>query len=367
MKYYLIAGEASGDLHASNLMRELKRIDNKAQFRFFGGDLMQAQGGTLVKHCREMAYMGFVEVLVNLPSIFQNLKECKTDLLANRPDVLILVDFPGFNLKIANFAKKNGIKVFYYIAPKAWAWNKKRVHQIKKYVDKLFCILPFEVEFFAEHGIHAHYVGNPLQDAIANHTYLPDFLNKNNLSDKPIVALLPGSRKQELKRILPVMLATVPKFPEYQFVIAGAPNFKAEQYQELGSNNIPVLFGQTYDLLKNAQAAIVTSGTATLETALLNVPQVVVYKANALSVAIARKLVTIKFISLVNLIMDKKVVEELIQEECNPFKIEEELHKILEDETYKNQMLQHYTTLATLVGEAGASERAAELISNDNN
>ncbi|SMO32997.1 lipid-A-disaccharide synthase [Solitalea koreensis] len=363
MKYYIIAGEASGDLHGSNLMRALKMIDAQAEFRFWGGDLMLAESENIRKHYKEMAFMGFVEVAVNLRQILRNLADCKDDLLANRPDVLILVDFPGFNLKIAEFAKREGIKVCYYISPKVWAWNQKRVLKIKKVVDKMFCILPFEVDFYKAWGMEVNYVGNPLLDAIEVYPFTSNFRDENNLDGKPIVALLPGSRKQEIERLLPEMLKVTTDFPDHQFVIAGAPTFDKAYYQQFmaGKNN-PIVFGHTYDLVRNAQAALVASGTATLETALLNTPQVVCYKGNPLSIAIAKLLIKIKFISLVNLIMDKLVVQELIQEDCNHKKIKAELNSILNDPKYRQAMLNNYAQLQERMGDPGASERTAKLI-----
>lgn len=363
MTYYLIAGEASGDLHGANLMKALKREDSNAQFRFLGGDLMKAQGGDLVRHYSEMAFMGFVEVLLNIRTILKNLKHTKADLLANRPDALILIDFPGFNLKIAQFAKENGIKVFYYISPKVWAWNQKRVLKIQKVVDKMFCILPFEVDFYRSWGMAVDYVGNPLLDAIADFNIDESFRLQHALGEKAIVALLPGSRKQEIKRVLPDMLKILEKFPAYQFVIAGAPGFSEEFYKGIvGRKDVPVVYNQTYDLLKNADAAIVTSGTATLETALLDVPQIVVYKGNPVSIAIARLLVKIKYISLVNLIMDKPVVMELIQKDCNAEALTSELNAILHDPLNRSQMLINYQQLAERMGEPGASAKTARLI-----
>ena len=362
MRYYIVAGEASGDLHGANLMKALKNLDAKAEFRFFGGDLMQAQGGTLVKHYADMAFMGFLEVLMNLRTVLKNISFCKQDVLAYQPDVLILVDFPGFNLKIADFAKKHNIKVYYYISPKVWAWNQKRVLKIKKVVDKMFCILPFEVDFYKEWGMEVDYVGNPLLDAIAAFTPQNDFLTSYNLGDKKIIALLPGSRKQELQYLLPDMLAVADKLPEYQFVIAGAPSFNQEHYDSfLKGRNIPVVFCATYDLLHHAHAALVTSGTATLETALFKVPEVVLYKGGRISIAIARMLVKIRFISLVNLIMDKEVVKELIQEDCNAEQILKELKPLLDGEKRVLQ-LQQYQLLADKMGLPGASEKTAKLI-----
>ncbi len=362
MKYYLVAGEASGDLHGANLMKALKKEDSASEFRYFGGDKMHDEGGELVKHYADMAFMGFTEVLLNLSTIFKNLKACKKDILAYQPDVLILIDFPGFNLKIADFAKENGIKVCYYISPKVWAWNQKRVLRIKRVVDQLFCILPFEVDFYASWGMKVHYVGNPLLDEITQFNLKRDFRSKEGLNDKPIIALLPGSRKQEIERLLPEMLSVIENFPNHQFVIAAAPTFNADYYHQfIGNKLVKLVFAQTYDLLSAANSAIVASGTATLETALFKVPQVVVYKGGAISIAIARLLVKIKFISLVNLIMDKKVVTELIQEDCNTQKITDELSFIVEG-AQRAAMLKDYEDLSLKMGTAGASERTAKLI-----
>ena len=364
MKYYLIAGEASGDLHGANLMKALAERDTRAEFRFFGGDLMLAEGGTLVKHYADMAFMGFVEVLANLPAILKNLKLSKTDLLSWQPDALILIDFPGFNLKIAEFAKKNGIMVCYYISPKVWAWNQKRVLKIKKVVDHMFCILPFEVDFYKQWGMDVDYVGNPLLDAKAAFKPDVDFYKNNNLSpEKKIIALLPGSRKQEIDRLLPDMLAASKQFPECQFVIAAAPSFNGSFYDQfLGDRKIPVLFNATYDLLNNAEAAVVASGTATLETALFHVPQLVVYKGNNVSISIARLVIKIKFISLVNLIMDKVVVKELIQQDCSPENIANELDLLVNDKGYRETMLNIYYELDERMGKPGASAKTADII-----
>jgi lipid-A-disaccharide synthase len=364
MKYYLVAGEASGDLHGANLMRALKAADPDAAFRYFGGDKMQQEGGTLVKHYADMAFMGFTEVVLNLRTILRNMKSCKQDILDYQPDALILIDFPGFNLKIAEFAKSKGIKVCYYISPKVWAWNQKRVLKIKKVVDKMFCILPFEVAFYKGWDMDIDYVGNPLLDEIA--LFKPDeqFLQHNKLEGKKIVALLPGSRKQEIERLLPVMLQAAEGFTDYHFVIAGAPTFDTAYYKALaGGKNLNLVFGQTYNLLHYAHAAIVASGTATLETALFHVPQVVVYKGGTISIAIARMLVKIKFISLVNLIMDKKVVTELIQEDCNVPLLSATLRDILVGPV-REQMNVDYKALTEIMGAPGASARTAELILN---
>jgi lipid-A-disaccharide synthase len=365
MKYYLVAGEASGDLHGANLMKELKKLDPQAKFRYFGGDLMRAEGGTLVKHYADMAFMGFFEVVVNLRAILKNMAACKADIAQYQPDVLILIDFPGFNLKIAAFAKELNLPVNYYISPKVWAWNQKRVLKIKKIVDHLFCILPFEVDFYKEWGMNVDYVGNPLLDAVAAFNPDTDFLQKNKLTDKKLIALLPGSRKQEINYLLPDMLAVADQFPDYQFVIAGAPSFAADYYQQyLKGKPIPVLFDATYDILNNAYAAIVASGTATLETALFNVPQVVVYKGNPISIAIGRMLIRINFISLVNLIVNRGIVKELIQQDCNPLSIGAEIDAILNNPEYRQTMLTNYDELDNKMGQPGASAKTAALIVN---
>ena len=362
MKYYLVAGEASGDLHGANLMKALKELDPAAEFRFFGGDLMQAEGGTLVKHYADMAFMGFVEVVVNLRAILKNMKACKDDIAAYQPDVMVLIDFPGFNLKIAEYAKSIGLPVNYYISPKVWAWNQKRVLKIKRIVDHLFCILPFEVDFYKTWGMDVDYVGNPLLDAITAFKPNAEFLQDNKLSDKKIIALLPGSRKQEINYLLPDMVAVARQYKEYQFIIAGAPSFKPDFYNSfLEGTDIPVIFNATYDLLTNAHAAIVASGTATLETALFNVPQVVVYKGNALTIAIARMLVKIKFISLVNLIVNREIVKELIQQDCNEIKMAAELRAIVEEGAYREMMLKNYDALDQRMGQPGASAKTASL------
>jgi len=363
MKYYLIAGEASGDLHGANLMKALKQADQQAEFRFYGGGLMLSEGGTLVKHYADMAFMGFVEVVVNLRTILKNLSLCKQDIASYQPDVLILIDFPGFNLKIAEFAKENGLLVCYYISPKVWAWNQKRVLKIKRVVDHMFCILPFEVDFYKQWGMKVDYVGNPLLDAISAFEPAANFYQHNQLSAKKIIALLPGSRKQEISYLLPDMLTVADQFPDHQLIIAGAPSFNKFFYSQfLGNRDIPVLFNATYDLLKNADAAIVASGTATLETALFHVPQVVVYKGNAVSITIARMVIKIKFISLVNLIMDNGVVKELIQQDCNPQSMAAELELLINNKIYRDAMLKNYNKLDERMGKPGASAKTAALI-----
>ena len=370
MKYYLIAGEASGDLHASNLMQSLKKIDADAEFRFFGGDLMRAQGGTLVKHYREMAYMGILPVLMNLPTILKNMAFCKRDIAAYRPDVVILVDYPGFNLKIAKFVKTRlGIPVHYYISPKVWAWKEYRVKSFKKYVDEMLCILPFEVDFFKKHNYRVHYVGNPTVDGIAARTFqdetMPEFIAANGLPDKPIIALLAGSRKNEISENLPAMLQSVKAFEGYQAVIAGAPGIDSDFYAKYTQgNSVTVIFGQTYRILAQAQAALVTSGTATLETALLDVPQVVCYKTPLpwLSYWAFKNILHTPYISLVNLICGREVVRELFAKFFTVDAIREELKRLLHVQNYRQTMRDNYRELRDIVGNSGASGRAAKII-----
>jgi lipid-A-disaccharide synthase len=366
MKYYIIAGEASGDLHGSNLMKALKKEDSQADFRIWGGDLMESASGDLRKHYRDLAFMGFVEVVKNLRTIFTNIRFCKRDILDYQPDVLILIDYPGFNLRIAEWAKAKGIRVFYYISPQIWAWHTSRVHNIKKWVDKMFVILPFEQDFYKKYNYHADFVGHPLLDAIAQFQPDNDFLSKNNIGEKPIIALLPGSRKQEIAKVLPEMLSSIAHFPDYQFVIAGAPSQSEAFYQAIlnqqnAENKVKIVFNQTYQLLYLAKAALVTSGTATLETALFDVPEVVCYKGSSISYQIAKRLIDLKYISLVNLIADEEVVKELIQDECNETTIVAALENILNTD---NQLFvkNKYAELKEKLGNVGASERCAKLI-----
>jgi lipid-A-disaccharide synthase len=364
MKYYIIAGEASGDLHGSNLMKALKEKDPAPEFRFWGGDMMAAQGGTLVKHYRDLAFMGFLEVAMNLRTILNNIKFCKEDIKNNRPDVLILVDYPGFNLRIAKFAKQLGIKVVYYISPQLWAWKEGRVEIIKKYVDEMMVILPFEEDFYKKHGVHSHFVGHPLLDAISTLEDIESdyFKVDNGLNEKEIIALLPGSRKQEVEKMLEIMLSVRPYFKEYQFVIAGAPSLPKDFYEKYVDDNVHFVSNKTYDLLRCSKAALVTSGTATLETALLNIPEVVCYRGSTISYAIAKRLVkNIKYISLVNLIMDREVVKELIQNELNTNNLVEELKKILETEK-RFEVFKDYELLREKLGGKGASGNAADVI-----
>lgn len=365
MKYYIIAGEASGDLHGSNLMKELKKKDPQAEFRFWGGDLMQEAGGTMVRHYRDLAFMGFVEVAMNIRTILKNISFCKKDIAAYQPDVVILIDYPGFNLRIAPYAKSLGIPVVYYISPQVWAWKSGRVKLIRQVVDKMLVILPFEKDYYRnEWDFETEFVGHPLIDAIAQRE-TPDeaaFRQKWQLSSKAIIALLPGSRKQEIQTKLPIMLSVVDDFPEYQFVIAGAPGQEREFYQPFLKNGVQLVENQTYNLLQLSHAALVTSGTATLETALLNVPQVVCYKGSRISYEIGKRLIrNIQFISLVNLIMNREVVTELIQNDLNYKNLKEELSKILEG-SKRTEMLSAYNQLRNTLGGRGASERAAQEI-----
>jgi len=365
MKYYIIAGEASGDLHGSNLMKALYKEDAKADFRFWGGELMLNVGGTLVKHYRELAFMGFAEVVMNLKTILNNITFCKTDILEFNPDVIIFIDYPGFNMRIAKWAKLRGIKTHYYIAPQIWAWKENRIKAVKRDFDKLFVILPFEKDFFeVKHHFPVDFVGHPLIDAIHNRekTDEDSFRKNNNLDKKPIIAILPGSRKQEITKMLSVMLSIVGDFPAYQFVIAGAPSQDYNFYEKfLSTINVKFVSNKTYDLLSIATAALVTSGTATLETALFKVPEVVCYKGSWASYQIAKRIITLKYISLVNLIMDEEVVTELIQEKFNSKNLKKELSKLL-DATNRKSLLEKYNVLETKLGGIGASEKTAKLI-----
>ncbi|KGO94123.1 lipid-A-disaccharide synthase [Flavobacterium subsaxonicum] len=365
MKYYIIAGEASGDLHGANLMKELFKKDPMAEIRFWGGDLMQQTGGTLVKHYRDLAFMGFAEVVQNLKTILNNIKICKEDILAFKPDVLIFIDYPGFNMRIAKWAKPLGFKMHYYISPQIWAWKESRIKAIKRDVDHMYIILPFEKEFYEQkHNFAVEFVGHPLIDAIHNRKAADkeQFRKDNNLDDRPVIALLPGSRKQEIAKMLSLMLSVVDDFADYQFVIAGAPSQDYSFYKQFLTNErVHFISNQTYDLLSIAHAALVTSGTATLETALFKVPEVVCYKGGWISYQIAKRIITLKYISLVNLIMDKEVVKELIQEELNKKNIKTELTKILTPQ-YRENLLKQYDLLEKKLGGKGASEKTAALI-----
>lgn len=370
MKYYLIVGEASGDLHASNLMRALQHEDPQAEFRFFGGDLMKAVGGTCVKHYRELAYMGFIPVLLHLRTIFRNMDYCKKDVEAWQPDVLILVDYPGFNLKIAEYIKQHTrIPVYYYISPKIWAWKEYRIKNIKRDVDELFSILPFEVDFFKKHQYPVHYVGNPCVDAVDDfrkngQETFSEFIAANGLENRPIIALLAGSRRQEIKDNLSRMIEAARSFPQYQFVVAGAPGIEPDFYKQYIDSSTKIVFGQTYRLLQQAEAALVTSGTATLETALFRVPQVMCYytAAGKLVSFLRRHILKVKYISLVNLIADCEVVTELVADGMTVANIKKELAKIVPGGSGRSLMLSEYDRLIAILGEPGASERAASQI-----
>lgn len=372
MRYYLIAGEASGDLHGSNLIGELKKADSEAQFRFFGGDLMATKAGVQpTLHYSQMAFMGFVKVLMNLRVIKRNMKKCQADIVDFKPDAVILIDFAGFNLRIAKFAKSIGLRTIFYISPKIWAWKTSRVRKIKKHIDKMLTILPFETEFYARFDYPVEYVGNPILDAIeefrsGDHQTDADFRKANSLTDKPIIGLLAGSRRQEVDFMLPVMIEVSCQFPEYQFVISGAPGLDRDYYTKvIGADcNIPIVFGQTYNLLKFSRAALVTSGTATLETALFGVPEAVLYRISApdFLYRIGRKLLKVKWISLANLIVGREIIRELVQMDCNPRTIADELRKILDDRQYYADFQRNYAELRQRMGSAGASQRAAQAV-----
>ena len=379
MKYYLIAGEASGDLHGSNLLKELAAADEKAEFRYFGGDLMQTMGGELVKHYREMAFMGFINVILNLKTINKNLQFCKNDILKFNPDVLILIDYPGFNLRIAEFAKQNNIRVFYYISPKIWAWKEYRVKKIKAFVDEMFTIFPFETGFYKKHEMEVNYVGNPLLDAISVHqentVSKEEFLQKNNLNEKPIIAILAGSRVQEIKKMLPVMLDSVQNYTDFQWVISGVKTVPETLYSEIiQKRNIPVLYHQTYNLLTHAHSALVTSGTATLETALFKIPQVVLYKAEGgwfLDILFRQFLLKTKYVSLPNIIVGEEIIRELLQMQMTLKNVKIELDRLLKNQEYRKTMIANYNKMRDLMGEPGSSKRAAlkmiEMLENSKN
>jgi lipid-A-disaccharide synthase len=365
MKYYIIAGEASGDLHGSNLIKALKKEDPQAEIRCWGGDLMQAQGATVVKHIKELAFMGFIEVVANLGTILKNIKFCKQDIAAFAPDVLIFIDYPGFNFRIAEWAKKEGYPTHYYISPQLWAWKEGRIKKVKRDVDAMYVILPFEKEFYEEkHNFPVEFVGHPLLDAIANRPVIDPkkFRQEHKLDERPIIALLPGSRKQEITTMLDVMLEMVPKYPDHQFVIAGAPSQETSFYEKIvKGRKASFIQNKTYDLLSVSDAALVTSGTATLETALFKIPQVVCYKGSWISYQIAKRLIKLNYISLVNLILDKPAVTELIQGEFNTKKLQQELNKILDPE-HREMLFLDYFALEKKLGGTGASAKTAALI-----
>ena len=365
MRYYIIAGEASGDLHGANLLKVLFKAEPDAEVRFWGGDLMQQVGGTLVKHYKDLAFMGFAEVITNLRTILKNIEFCKKDIKAFNPDVIIFIDYPGFNMRIAKWAKQQGFDTHYYISPQIWAWKEGRIKAIKRDVNKMYVILPFEKDFYEKkHQYQVHYVGHPLLDEIEEfkRNQSEDFNKKHRLDDRPIIALLPGSRKQEISRLLTEMLRIVNDYSQFQFVIAGAPSLNAAFYQPfIKQENVKLILNDTYNLLNNAYAAIVTSGTATLETALFNVPQVVVYKGNEISYQIAKRIINLKYISLVNLIMDEPIVTELIQNECNTTNIKKEFDKVI-NKNYRDEMFVKYRELSKKLGGGGASERVVNIL-----
>lgn len=357
LKLFVIAGEASGDLHGSNMMKALLEENSSIDFRFWGGEKMKAvQPNGLMKHIEELAFMGFVEVLMNLRTILGNISLCKKEIENYQPDALVLIDYPGFNLRIAEWAKQKGIKVYYYISPQVWAWKQSRVHKIKKVVDKMYVILPFEQDFYKKFNFDVTYIGHPLIDEISSFKTRQVSLELDD--ERPILAVLPGSRKQEISKKLPVMLDAVRDIDSHQIVIAGAPSQNEETYKPY-LNGEKIIFGSTYDLLNEADIAIVTSGTATLETALFKVPEVVCYKGSEISYRIAKRLIKVKFISLVNLIMDREVVKELIQKECNPTSIRKEIDLILNDENYRNRIQKDYDELEKILGGVGASKKLA--------
>ncbi|SFW46015.1 lipid-A-disaccharide synthase [Chitinophaga sancti] len=361
MKYYIIAGEASGDLHGSNLIKQLKQLDTSADIRCWGGDLMAQAGGTLVKHYKDLAFMGFIEVVMNLRTVLRNMDWCKQDIVAYQPDVLVLIDYAGFNLRIAEWAKPLGYKIVFYISPQVWAWKESRVKKIKKSVDKMLCILPFEQDFYNKWAYPVEYVGHPLVEVIKAAKDAPP---EPAIADKPIIAILPGSRRQEIKVKLPIMLTMAKHFPQYQFVVAQAPSLDDAFMQELtGAHpNVSTVKNQTYALLRQAKAALVTSGTATLETALFGVPEVVCYKGSAVSYFFARRLIKVKYISLVNLVMDKPVVKELIQHDLTEANLLRELTLLLEDDVTRQRIKEEYGLLWSKLGEKKASRRAAAVI-----
>lgn len=365
IKLYVIVGEPSGDLHASNMMQAILDENPNVDFRFFGGDKMQAiQQNGLVKHIRELAFMGFIEVIMNLKTILRNIKFCKADINSYQPDAIVLIDYPGFNLRIAEWAKSKGIKVYYYISPQVWAWKQNRVHKIKKNVDYMFVILPFEEEFYKKFDYKVEYVGHPLLDEISKFNFSENgeaFLTANNMDERPIIAVLPGSRKQEVSVKLPIMLEALKEFTSHQIVVAGVPTLTPEFYASIDPSII-IVFNDTYRLLANSNVAVVTSGTATLETALFKVPEVVCYKASEISYGIAKRLIKVDYISLVNLIMSREVVKELIQKECSPDHIRNEVKQLIHDLERRNQINQDYASLENILGAGGASKKVAQYL-----
>ncbi len=365
MKYFIIAGEASGDLYGSHIARHIKSLDQSAEIKGWGGDLMAYEGVNIQKHIRELAFMGFVEVLANLRTIKKNFKKCKNDILAFNPDIIIFVDYPGFNIRISKWTKKQGFKSVYFISPTVWAWKSNRVYKLRDNNEGIVCILPFEKEFYAKFGIEVQYFGHPLAEIISNYSTQngDEFRKQHNLDEKPIIAILPGSRKQELKHILPEILPIIPKFPEYNFVIAATHNLPEELYKSLTKNHkVSIIFNQTYDLLANSVAGLIKSGTSTLEAALFNLPQVVCYKANPISVAIAKMLAKVKYISLVNIILNKLIVMELIQNELTPDNVEKQLKKILYNDDILHSIKENYIYLHKILNQPGIFQNVANYI-----
>ncbi len=374
MKYYIIAGEASGDLHGSNLIKSLKKETPNAIFRFWGGDLMKEASGNsgfLVKHYKETAVMGFIEVIASIRKIWKNLSLCKKDIIDYNPDIIILIDYPGFNFRIAKFAKNNNFKVFYYIAPKVWAWKESRIKYLKSYIDRLFIIFPFEIEYFKKHNINAIYNGNPLLDSINNNQChqesFQDFTTRVNIDNRPFIALLPGSREMEINYLLPKFIRLVEKYPDYQFVIAGAPSTPQNIYLKyLNGLNVKILFNESYSIMKHAYISVLASGTASLEAALLNSPQVVCYGGNEISYQIAKRLVKVKYISLVNLILDQPLVKELIQHQCTSEMISNEIQRLSVAQN-REDIFTKYKELREALGGSGASEKVAKSIVEEYN
>ncbi len=362
MKYFIIAGEASGDLHGANLMKAIKQQDADAIFQYWGGDRMQQEAAGLLVHYKDVTIMGFVEVVLNIRKILGNIRLCKKQITAFQPDVVIMIDYPGFNLRIAEFCKKLHIRTVYYIAPKVWAWKENRAKKLEQFVDDLLLIFPFEVNYFKKWKVNAHYVGNPLLDEISHYPFDTNFRKNNQLDERPIIALLPGSRKQEVKKMLPVMIEATAIYKNHQLVIAGAPGLDPSFYEPWLNSRLGIVFGKTYDLLANSETAIVCSGTATLETALLHVPQVCGYAGNPISYAIAKRLVKLKYISLVNLCMDAPYITELIQYDMTAENLRKEMELIMPGGSKREQMLTDYASLQKLLGGKGASERAAKII-----
>ncbi|MBA4850153.1 lipid-A-disaccharide synthase [Emticicia sp. BO119] len=370
MKYFIIAGERSGDLHGSNLITAIKKADSEAQIQGWGGDYMTTAGATILKHYKDLAFMGFFEVIQNLSKILGFFRLCKNQIEEFQPDAIVLIDYSGFNMRIAKWAKPQGYKLFYYISPKVWAWNQRRALKLKQTIDRLFVIFPFEVDFFKNYDYEVEFVGNPLFDAIAAFRPNPDFLNENNLGEKKIIALLPGSRKQEVEQMLKLMVATKKQFPDYQYVIAGVGNLSKEFYERFLTDDIRLVFDQAYDLLSHSEAAMVTSGTATLETALFGVPQVVCYKMSLITYSIASMVVKIEYISLVNLIAQKEVVKELLQGELTTENIAKEIKKVLNNSIERKKQIADYQKVREILGSTGASaktgKRIVEILNNSN-